>query len=263
MIGKNRTPAMDKGRNGNCVEVVRGSHGLLGIIPFCGETQLGYTIHSMYFTNRAQAGGLLAEQLAKYRYENCVVVALSEGGVVVAEPIAAALHCIMTILLSEDIKLPGEEMAIGSINQAGDFSYNSDLSSGEIDEYTAEFHGYIEGQKLEHLHNLNRLVGDTGLIDRDMLRDQHVILVSDGFKSSVLLDAAASFLKPIRLQRLIIASPIASVKAVDRMHIMADELHVLNVTDNYLDTNHYYDDNVIPGREEILAKLKQIILNWH
>jgi len=217
----------------------------------------------MYFTNRAQAGAQLAEQLTNYRYENCVVVALSDGGVVVAEPIAAALHCIMTIMLAEDVMLPGEPTPVGSINQEGGFSFNSEYSEGQIEEFQSEFHSYIEDQKLEHLHHLNQLLGDTGLLDRDMLRDQNVILVSDGLKSAALLDAAADFMKPIRTQKLIIAAPIASVKAVDRMHIMADELHVLNVTDNYLDTNHYYDDNVIPSRDEIVAKIKQIILNWH
>lgn len=206
---------------------------------------------------------MLAEQLGSYRYENCVVVALSDGGVLVAEPIAAALHCIMSIMLAEDVMLPGEPTPVGSINQEGGFSYNSEYTEGEIEEFQAEFHGYIEDQKLEHLHHMNQLLGDTGLLDRDMLRDQNVVLVSDGLKSSALLDAAADFLKPIRMQKLIIAAPIASVKAVDRMHIMADELHVLNVTDNYLDTNHYYDDNIIPSREEILAKIKQIVLNWH
>ncbi|HSX28048.1 MAG TPA: phosphoribosyltransferase family protein [Candidatus Saccharimonadales bacterium] len=217
----------------------------------------------MYFTNRADAGRQLAEQLQQYRYENSVVVALSEGSVLVGEVIAAALHCILTLLLAEDVNVPGEPMAIGSVDQNGGFSYNSDLSSGEVDEYQSEFFNYIEGQKLERFHHLNQLLGDGGVIDRSLLLDQNVILVSDGLKGGAILDAAANFLKPIRMHKLIIATPLASVKAVDRMHIMADELHVLSVTDNYLDTNHYYDDNVIPGRDEILAKIRQIILNWH
>ena len=44
----------------------------------------------MYFESRSAAGQLLAAQLVeKYRYENCAVVALSEGGVLVGEQIAA------------------------------------------------------------------------------------------------------------------------------------------------------------------------------
>jgi predicted phosphoribosyltransferase len=217
----------------------------------------------MYFTNRAQAGGMLAAQLEKYRFENTIVVALSEGGVLVGEPIAQYVHAVLTMLLSEEITVPGENTAIGSIDQDGGFSYNSELSAGQMDEYQAEYLNYFEGQKMEKFHEMNQLLGDGGILDKDMLRDHSVVLVSDGLKGTSQLDAAASFLKPIRIQRLVVVAPIASVAAVDRLHIMADELHILNVADNYLDTDHYYDDNTIPSREEIVAKINQAILNWH
>ena len=45
----------------------------------------------MYFESRAHAGQKLAAELVeKYRYENCAIVALSDGGVIVGEQIAAA-----------------------------------------------------------------------------------------------------------------------------------------------------------------------------
>lgn len=220
-------------------------------------------VGSMYYTDRASAGRELAGRLLPYRYENCVVVALSAGSVLVAEPIAEMLHCIMTLYLTEDIVLPGENSAIGSIDQEGGFTYNSDLSHGQIDEFVGEFLNYIEGQKLERLHHLNQLLGDGGIIDKDLLRDHVVIVVSDGLKNPTPLDAIANFLKPLRLQRLIITSPIASVKSVDRMHIVGDELQVLNVTDNYFDNNHYYDNNDVPSTQVIIKKINQIILNWH
>lgn len=216
----------------------------------------------MYFTNRTQAGGQLAEQLAKYRYENCIVVALSESSVLVAEPIAQYLHCIITLLLTEDIELPGEHAVLGTVDQAGSFTYNSDFSQGELDEYRSEFFNYIESEKLQKFHRMNRMIGDTGLIDADLLQDHVVILVADGLKSGSLLDAALNFLKPVRTEKLVIATPLASVQAVDKMHIAADEIFCLNVTDNYLDTNHYYDDNSVPGHQEIVAKIQQIMLNW-
>jgi putative phosphoribosyl transferase len=217
----------------------------------------------MYFTNRAQAGGMLAAELEKYRYENTIVVAISEGGVLVGEPIAQYVHAVLTMLLSMEITVPGENTAIGSIDQDGGFSFNSELSAGQMDEYQAEYLNYFEGQKMEKFHELNQLLGEGGILEKDMLRDHNVILVSDGLKGTAPLDAAANFLKPIRIQRLVVVAPIASVAAVDRLHIMADELHILNVADNYLDTNHYYDDNTIPSREEIVAKINQAILNWH
>lgn len=217
----------------------------------------------MYFENRSQAGVLLAQQLVeKYRYENCAVVALSDGGVLVGEQIASALHCILTMLLVEDIEIPGEGLSFGGVSQGGGFTYNGMFSAGEIEAYTSEFHGYLDEKKREAFQKINRLLGDGGLIDEAMLRDHTVILVTDGVENGASIDAAMGFLKPIRTQKVIVATPVASVPAVDRLHMLADELHILDVKENFMGTDHYYEDNSIPSHDETISKINQIILNW-
>lgn len=217
----------------------------------------------MYFENRAQAGQLLAVPLiAQYRYEDCAVVALSDGGVLVGEQIAAQLHCVLTMLVTESIEIPGESLSFGAVSQAGNFTYNSQFSSGEIHEYTSEFHGYLDDQKRQAFNRINRLIGDGGLIDKELLRDRVVILVADGFSDGAILSVALDFLKPIRTTKLVVAAPVATIPAVDQLHVMADELHILDVKENYMGTNHYYTDNTVPSREETIAKINQIILNW-
>jgi predicted phosphoribosyltransferase len=217
----------------------------------------------MYFESRAQAGQILAQQLVEqYRYENCAVVALSDGAVQVGEQIAAALHCILTMLLIEDIAVPGEDMSFGGVSQNGSFTYNGMFSAGEVEEYASEFHGYLEEKKREAFQKINRLLGDGGIIDSDMLRDHVVILVADGLDNGASLDVAVDFLKPIRLKRLIVATPVATIPVVDKLHMLADELHVLDVKENFMGTNHYYEQNDIPSHEETIAKINQIVLNW-
>ncbi len=46
----------------------------------------------------------------------CAVIALSDGAVLVGEEIASALHCVLTMLLIEDIQVPGESMSFGGIS---------------------------------------------------------------------------------------------------------------------------------------------------
>jgi len=106
------------------------------------------------------------------------------------------------------------------------------------------------------------LLGDGGLIDRSMLLDRTVILVADGVDNGVSIDVAMDFLKPIRTLRNVVATPVASIPAVDTMHLQADELHILDVKENYMGADHYYADNNIPSHEETIAKINQIILNW-
>jgi putative phosphoribosyl transferase len=216
----------------------------------------------MYFHSRTEAGQKLAAELQHFRYENVAVVALSDGAAVVAEQIAISLHSLLTMLLSENIKMPGERSALGTVTQGGEFVYNSALSEGEIDEYYSEFHGYIDDQRREKFSQLNRLLGQGGLVDPAMLREHVIILVSDGFKHGTSLDAAAEFFKRVKIQKLVVATPIASVQAVDRMHIIADELHCLSVTENYISTNHYYDTNDVPPHDEIAKHINEVVNNW-
>ncbi len=217
----------------------------------------------MYFKDRAQAADVLAQKIVpKYRYENCAVVALSDGGVIIASHLAAQLHCVVMMLLTEPIVLPGETTPVGTIDQSGIFTYNGMFSTGQLEEFTSEYRTYIEEKKLEKLHEMNRLLGSGGLIEPAMLRYHNVILVSDGLSNGLSLDAAAAYLKPYKLEKLIVATPLASVAAVDRMHLLADEIYCLNVLENYINTDHYYEDNTLPPHEQIVGTIKDIVLKW-
>jgi len=217
----------------------------------------------MYFESRSHAGKLLAERLVEsYRYEDCAVVALSDGAVLVGEEIATSLHCILTMLLVEDIEIPGEGMSFGGVSQSGGFTYNGMFSAGQVEEYTSEFHGYLDEKKREAFQKINRLLGDGGMISHDMLRDRVIILVADGIDNGASIDVAMDFLKPIRTQKVIIATPTATVPAVDKLHLAADELHILDVKQNFMGVDHYYEVNDIPSHEDTIAKINQIVLNW-
>lgn len=217
----------------------------------------------MYFESRAQAGEKLAEELvAKYRYEDCAVLALSDGAVLVGEPIAQALHSVLTMLLVESIEVPGEGINIGGLNQSGRFTYNGMLSAGEVEGFRQEYFGYFEEKKRESMMKINRLLGDGGLVNKDLLKGRNIILVSDGFHDGASLDVALDFLKPISIQKLIVATPTATVSAVDRLHITADEMHILDVKENFMGVDHYYEDNNVPSHEDTVKKINDIILNW-
>jgi putative phosphoribosyl transferase len=217
----------------------------------------------MYLASRMQAGRMLAAQLApKYRYENCAVMALDDGGVIVGAQIAMELHCVLTLLMSAEIKLPQEPTAIAGITAGGTLSYNHAYSEGEINELAGENFGYIEQQKLLQMHDMNQLVGSGGTINRELLRGHNIIVVTDGAKTGFTIDLAYEFLKPISVEKLIFAVPFSSVEAVDRMHVLADDLYCLNVIPEYRDTDHYYDNKDVPDHATILKTIEHIILNW-
>jgi putative phosphoribosyl transferase len=216
----------------------------------------------MYFHSRAEAGELLADQLMQYRYEDCAVVALSTNSVAAAEPVAARLHCVLGLFLSEQVRIPGEAISVGTVNQDGGFVFNSDMSQAESEDYYSEFHSYIDAEKMHKFEKINQLLGEGGTIDPALLHEHVVILIADGLKTGTKLAAAVEYLKPIKMKRLVIATPVASVTAVDHMHILADEIHCLSVTENYLATSHYYDTNDSLTHDQAVEKINNIILNW-
>ena len=217
----------------------------------------------MYFASRAQAGRMLAAKLVpKYRYENCAVIGIGDGGVMIGAQIAAQLHCVLTMLLIEEIYLPREPVAIGGMLEDGTFLFNQAMTSGELEEMTSEYRGTIEQEKMLKFHKLNGLVGTGGVINRDLLRGHNIILASDGFKDGFALDLALQFLKPIKVDKVIVATPLASVRAVDRMHITVDEINCLSVLEDYRSTDHYYDTNDVPDHLKVIEVIEKIVLQW-
>lgn len=216
----------------------------------------------MYFQSRTEAGQLLAKTLSKYRYEDSAVIALTDGGVVVGAQVAAEIHCPLMFLLVKDIVLPGELSALGVVDQNGGFTYNDMFSAGELEYLQGEYHNYIEEEKRGKWQELNRLLGDGGIVDTDILRNRTVILVADGFTSGTSLLAAMNFLKPIHTKKIVIATPLASVPAIDRMHIIGDELQVLSVFDGTFKLEHYYEEDDVPEQEDIVKVLNEAILKW-
>ena len=206
---------------------------------------------------------MLAGQIApKYQGQPCAVVALSDGGVIVGAQIASALHCVLSLLLSEEITLPRELEAIAGITQDGSVSYNQTYSPGELDEMLGEYYHYIEQEKITHLQDLNRILGNGATVDKRLLEEHNVILVSDGLSSGFALDLAAAFLKPIDITKMIVATPLASVSAVDRIHITADEVYCLSVVENYISTDHYYDQNDVPPHDKIVDIIERLTRSW-
>jgi len=200
--------------------------------------------------------------LPKYRYENCAVIALSDGGAVVGAQIAMALHCVLSLLLSEEITLPRELEAVAGVSQDGSVSYNAHFSPGELDELVGEYYQYIEQEKLTKIHDLNHMLGRGTTVDKRLLIGRNVILVSDGLSSGFAIDLALEFLKPIPTEKVIVATPVASVLAVDHLHITVDEIHCLSVVEDYISTDHYYDQRDIPPHNKIVEIVERVILNW-
>src|ERR1035438_7102543 len=137
----------------------------------------------MYFKDRDEAGSKIVPKLAKYKTENCAVVSLTPGAVLVGSQISERLHANLMLLLSENINIPGEPEPLGAITSDNTMTYNSMYSIGEIEEFNMDYYPYIEMERMNLLHRLHLLLGKHGEIKKDRLRHHNVILVSDGLNN--------------------------------------------------------------------------------
>ncbi len=100
---------------------------------------------AMYFKSRAEAGVKLANELMPlYRYENTVVVALSEAGVAIGYQIAVNLHAALRRLLMTTVHIDDESIDYATIMPGGVIAVNPALSESEQQYYYGEYAGWLE-----------------------------------------------------------------------------------------------------------------------
>ena len=206
---------------------------------------------------------MLAARLMDYRYENCAVLALSPGGVIVGEAIARRLHTTLSLLLTSRISAPGDNsLVLGTIDQQGDFTYNNLVSAGQMEDYMADFRNYLEEEKMHRLYDMTRIVGEHGLADPALLIGRHVILATDGVKNGLSFDAAYSFLRTIHTAKLIAAVPVGEISAMERLSEHCDEVQYLYIPDSFMSVGHYYEEPPPQSSTDILDRIDRVVARW-
>jgi putative phosphoribosyl transferase len=157
------------------------------------------------FSDRAEAGRLLAERLSEYAgRDDVVILALPRGGVPVGREIARALAAPLDIFLVRKLGLPGqEELAMGAIASGGARVINEQLVaqlglSTDVIDRVAE-RELVELERRERLYRGERPPPD--------VRGRVVILVDDGLATGSTMRAAVAALRAQAPSRIIAAVP--------------------------------------------------------
>ncbi len=208
----------------------------------------------MVYKDRKDAGKKLAEKLSHYRgEENVIVLGLPRGGVTVAREIAVALNCPLDIIIVRKIGFPGRpELAVGAVSETGTVVFNEDV----ISVYGVD-REYLERETARQKEELARRVGlYRGGKGIPHLAGKTVILVDDGVATGATIKAAISTLTEERIERLVVALPVASQDAEQEISIMVDELICLQAPPGFMAVSNYYHDFTQVEDEDVLAMLK-------
>ena len=192
------------------------------------------------FEDRVEAGRALARSLFTYRAAtDAIVLALPRGGVPVGFEVARALGLPLDVLVVRKLGLPGQpELAMGAIASGGALVLNEDVlrfaDGCEADLERVRRREQAELERRERQYRGTRppleMAGRTG------------ILVDDGLATGATMEVAVRALRGLGATRIVVAVPVASREARDRIAAVADEVVCLEAPMFFSAVGQWYRD---------------------
>lgn len=185
------------------------------------------TVTARVFADRAAAGAALAREIRQRRLPTPVLVlALPRGGVPVASEVAGALDAPLDVMLVRKVGMPGQpELAIGAV-ASGDIVVHDRTIEREIPGIAEAFDRIAAEERRELLRR--EQVYRAGLAPL-VLTGKTVVLVDDGLATGSTMLAAVRAARAGGAATIVVASPVASPEAAQRLAAEADQLVILQI----------------------------------
>ena len=192
------------------------------------------------FQDRREAGRVLADHLREFAHDkNVLVLALPRGGVPVAFEIARGLELPLDVFIVRKLGVPGyEELAMGAIASGGVRVLNEEVVDRlGISEQRIQAAADREQREIERREYEYR--GDLPPID---VRGKKIILVDDGLATGATMRAAVQALKEMGASQIIVAVPVGSIEAVERIANEGARVVCPLQPEDFTAVGQWYDD---------------------
>jgi predicted phosphoribosyltransferase len=211
----------------------------------------------MKFASRQDAGRRLGQHLKKQNVDVDLVLGLPRGGVVVAAEVARLLRCPLDVLVVRKIGHPmHREFAVGALAEP-DVVIFDEVSLSEIPAARSQLDKVV-AEETVRLREYRQWFHGSHV---PVLRDKIVLLVDDGLATGATAEAAVLSVKQQSARRIIIAAPVASRSAVERLRRVADDVLTLVVDPDFAAVGQYYDEFSQTSDEEVIALLRDAARN--
>ena len=197
-----------------------------------------------------EAGLMLAARLQKYKDKEGVILAVPRGGVPVAYAVAKELGLPVQLILVKKIGHPfNKEYAIGA---AGLIDYFVIPHENVTDEY-------IKSELIRirtRLHEMQKhFMGSKAPLS---LEGKTVIVIDDGIATGNTLLGTISLLRKNKPGKIVIAVPVASDNAVEKLSDVADEVISVLVPHEFYGVGAFYEDFQQVTDEEVKFYLDKL-----
>lgn len=192
------------------------------------------------FTDRREAGQMLAAQLAPYAgRRDIVVLALPRGGVPVAFEVARALGAPLDVLPVCKLGVPWQpELAMGALSSNG-AQYVDESLIREADVSEAQWQSALALARIELGRREARYRGARAPVP---VAGRVALLVDDGMATGASLKAAAHALASLGPARIIAALPVAPAGARARLADAVDDFVCVQTPTSFMSVGQFYFD---------------------
>jgi predicted phosphoribosyltransferase len=203
------------------------------------------------FASREDAGRKLGAYLMEAGLQADLVLGLPRGGVIVAAEVARLLHLPLDVLIVRKIGHPWHrEFAVGALAEGGVALFD-ERSVGGDPLARAKLSSVVEEEK----KRLEQYRARFHLAHLPDLRGRGVLLVDDGLATGATTEAAVLSARQQDAAQVLVAAPVASTNAVERLRRAGAEVLVLAVDPDFDAVGRYYDSFSQTTDEEVLAAL--------
>ena len=197
-------------------------------------------VSSQPFTNRAEAGELLAARFTELAdRDGVIVLALPRGGVPVGYEVARSLRVPLDVFVVRKLGVPGhEELAMGAIASGGVRLLNHEvvdalgIPGALIDQVARREQAELE--RRERLYRGNR--------PPVSLTNKTVILIDDGLATGSTMRAAVAAIRRQEPARIIVAVPVGAPSTCEEMRDVADDVVCLRTPEPFVAVGLWYRD---------------------
>lgn len=202
------------------------------------------------FHDRIDAGLQLAAKLKKYKNEPGIVLAVPRGGVPVAYAVARELNFPIEVVLTKKIGHPmNKEYAIGAASLTDYFVIpHDDVSDSYIEEE-------LKRVRIRLKEMYKRFMGDR---EPENLEGKTVIVVDDGIATGNTLLGTVNVLQKSKPGKIVVAAPVASASAVQKLAKEVDEVVVVMIPKVFYGVGAFYEDFEQVSDEEVMDYLDKL-----
>jgi len=208
----------------------------------------------MMFQDRTEAGKKLATVLQEYEgQEDCVVVGLARGGVVVAAEVAQALGLPLDVIIVRKIGAPdNEELALGAVAEEGAGVFNDHLIAllGVSEQYLRK-----ETERQKEIIKQRKLAYFRGK-SSPTLSKKTVILVDDGIATGASMKVAIESVRGQKAAKIVLAIPVAPPDTIEEMTLLVDEVFCLSKPESFGAVGKFYREFAQVSDKEVISILQ-------